>query len=128
MNGNVLDHLWNGWRATYVSGSVGRREDGAGSAAASSPRSSGAGWPTRRRTSSIADATCFVIMNAFPYTSGHVMVLPYREVADLEELTADEAAELWADGDGGGRRVEAGVPSRRRSMSASTSVRRPAAA
>jgi ATP adenylyltransferase len=41
-------------------------------------------------------ATCFVIMNAFPYTSGHVMVLPYREVADLEDLTEEEAAELWA--------------------------------
>ena len=41
-------------------------------------------------------ATCFVIMNAFPYTSGHVMVLPYREVADLEQLDADEFTELWA--------------------------------
>jgi ATP adenylyltransferase len=35
-------------------------------------------------------------MNAFPYTSGHLMVLPYREVADLEELAPDEASELWA--------------------------------
>ena len=35
-------------------------------------------------------------MNAFPYTSGHVMVLPYREIADLENLTPDERAELWA--------------------------------
>lgn len=38
----------------------------------------------------------FAILNAFPYTSGHLLVLPYREVADLEQLDADEAAELWA--------------------------------
>ena len=41
-------------------------------------------------------STCFVIMNAFPYTSGHVMVLPYREVAELEQLDPDEFSELWA--------------------------------
>lgn len=37
----------------------------------------------------------FVILNAFPYTSGHCMVLPYREIGALEELTEQEAAELW---------------------------------
>jgi ATP adenylyltransferase len=39
---------------------------------------------------------CFVILNAFPYSSGHVMVLPYREVAQLEDLSADESLDLWA--------------------------------
>jgi ATP adenylyltransferase len=37
----------------------------------------------------------FVLLNAFPYTSGHVMVLPRRAVAELEELTPDEHTELW---------------------------------
>jgi ATP adenylyltransferase len=36
------------------------------------------------------------VLNAFPYTSGHLMVLPYREVADLDSLTPDEATELWS--------------------------------
>ncbi len=37
----------------------------------------------------------FAILNAFPYTSGHLMVLPYREVGALEALTDAESAELW---------------------------------
>ena len=38
----------------------------------------------------------FAIMNAFPYTSGHLLVVPYREVAELEDLSHDETSELWA--------------------------------
>ena len=86
MNGNVLDHLWNGWRAAYVAGSVAERRRRWADGGACSRRSSTPASPTPRPTSSTAGATCFVIMNAFPYTSGHMMVLPYREVADLEEL------------------------------------------
>jgi len=35
------------------------------------------------------------VLNAYPYTSGHLMVLPNRHVGDLEALEPGEAAELW---------------------------------
>ncbi len=38
--------------------------------------------------------TTFTVMNAFPYTSGHVMVVPLRHIARLTELDAGEAATL----------------------------------
>ena len=38
----------------------------------------------------------YVVLNLYPYNSGHVMVVPYRHVADLTELTDDEARELTA--------------------------------
>ena len=40
--------------------------------------------------------TCFAVLNVFPYTSGHLMVLPRRAVAELSGLTDEEYLELWA--------------------------------
>jgi ATP adenylyltransferase len=37
---------------------------------------------------------CFVMLNAFPYTSGHVMVAPYAHTADLAGLDESTALEL----------------------------------
>jgi ATP adenylyltransferase len=37
---------------------------------------------------------CFVMLNAFPYNSGHLMVYPYRHVASMEDLDGHEALEL----------------------------------
>ncbi|WIM68960.1 HIT domain-containing protein [Corynebacterium breve] len=38
----------------------------------------------------------YALMNLYPYNSGHLMVVPYRKVANLEDLTQDETAELMA--------------------------------
>jgi ATP adenylyltransferase len=37
---------------------------------------------------------CFVCLNAFPYTSGHVMVMPYAHLDRIAKLDADTAHEL----------------------------------
>jgi len=39
---------------------------------------------------------CFVMLNAYPYTNGHLMVAPYRHVSSLEHLDEQESAELSA--------------------------------
>ena len=38
----------------------------------------------------------FVIMNLYPYTSGHLMVAPYRHVGDLSETEPNELAEMMS--------------------------------
>src|SRR5579872_3495726 len=38
--------------------------------------------------------SCFVILNAFPYNPGHLMVVPYRHVGSITELTAAELADI----------------------------------
>jgi ATP adenylyltransferase len=39
---------------------------------------------------------CFVVLNAFPYTSGHVMVVPYGHLDTLAQLPKAAAEELMA--------------------------------
>lgn len=38
----------------------------------------------------------YCVLNLYPYNSGHMMVVPYREVAELENLTPEESGELMA--------------------------------
>ena len=38
--------------------------------------------------------TSFIIMNYYPYNNGHLMVVPFRHIADIAELTDDERLEL----------------------------------
>ena len=40
--------------------------------------------------------TCFVLMNLFPYNSGHMLVCTYRHAASYEDTTLEEAAEMAA--------------------------------
>ena len=38
--------------------------------------------------------TCFALLNTYPYTGGHLMVVPYKQVQDLNGLTDEEMADL----------------------------------
>jgi diadenosine tetraphosphate (Ap4A) HIT family hydrolase len=89
-----LGRLWAGWRAAYVTG----EQDDAAHVEVGPGQD-----PTCVLCRVIAGddavvwrgARCAAILNAYPYTSGHLMVLPTRHVGELEDLDDDEAAELW---------------------------------
>jgi ATP adenylyltransferase len=38
----------------------------------------------------------YAVLNLHPYNPGHLLVLPYRHIADLEQLSDSEAAEIMA--------------------------------
>ena len=43
----------------------------------------------------VRDRTGFALLNRYPYNGGHLMVVPYKEVPDLNGLTDEEGADLW---------------------------------
>ena len=40
------------------------------------------------------ERTCFALLNTYPYTGGHLMVVPYKQVQDLDGLTDEELLDL----------------------------------
>jgi diadenosine tetraphosphate (Ap4A) HIT family hydrolase len=106
-----LDHLWAGWRSEFV-GAAGPAT--AGPAVDAADKALDHGRPAGAAdcvfcgilASGLPDeevhivwrhpgGRVFAILNAYPYTSGHLMVMPVRHVADLEEFETGESAALW---------------------------------
>ena len=86
----TLERLWAGWRSEYVEGAA--TAEGCVFCNILS-----SGEPDERIYIVRRDECCAVVLNAYPYTSGHLMVMPVRHVGELEELDASEAAGLWRD-------------------------------
>jgi len=89
----MVEHLWAGWRIPHMRST---RED------ASIPEGHtlfeailGSGEPDEATFILWRGEHCFAILNAYPYCSGHLMVLPYRGVDALTDLEPDEYRELW---------------------------------
>jgi ATP adenylyltransferase len=40
------------------------------------------------------DRTCYALLNTFPYTGGHLMVVPYKQAQDFNSLTDEEITDL----------------------------------
>jgi len=117
-----LEHLWAGWRAAYV-GSTGTfvagseeqplaASEGAASRATTirtAPTNGAAETeqscvfcaivastaPDEERYVLWSSETMVAILNAYPYSSGHLLVMPRRHARELEDLTREEAAHLW---------------------------------
>lgn len=88
-----LEHLWAGWRSEYVS-AVG--QEGPGDDGCVFCRIFESGLPDDETFVVWRGGRVIALLNAYPYTTGHLMVLPERHVGELEDLSVEEGAELWA--------------------------------
>lgn len=81
-----MERLWTPWRLAYVT-AASKGDPGCVFCAAAAPGGDASLIVHR-------GATCFVILNLYPYNNGHVMVVPQRHVGRLADLTAAELDEV----------------------------------
>jgi len=82
-----MDRLWSPWRYHYVS-TVSPGDECIFCAKAREDRDEENLILMRGRLN-------YALLNLFPYTTGHLMITPYRHVAQLEDLTDEESFELF---------------------------------
>src|SRR5580700_6580177 len=84
----LMDYLWTPWRYAYVS---------------STEKTGGGGFCDAPKEKDDAKTLilhrgeyCFVILHAYPYTPGHVMIVPYAHLDELRKLPTEAANEMMA--------------------------------
>ena len=114
-----LDRLWAGWRTSYMDevtadGDGGLSTEG-GSVFTRILRAIDAGDLTDEAAYIVHRGDeAFAILNAYPYGTGHLLVMPYREVGELTALTPAESADVWRLHQRGGRGHHGRLPTRGR--------------
>jgi ATP adenylyltransferase len=81
-----MNHLWSPWRMSYIENH--EKENGCVFCNAQSQADSAENLIAYR------GKLAYVILNRYPYTSGHVMVIPFAHVPNLEELDSETRAEM----------------------------------
>jgi ATP adenylyltransferase len=116
-----MDHLWTPWRYAYVTQPKDQNPDARETrvgvptqlaawpgdhhcvfcnliAAADYAIEHGMAVEEADRAANIVlrGATCYICLNAYPYSSGHVMIVPYVHEGSLAVLAAETAQEMMA--------------------------------
>lgn len=89
---DTLERLWTPYRMAYIRG----ENKPADASAAQCPFCRIPTLPDDEGLVVARGELAFVVLNLYPYAPGHVMVCPYRHIAEYTETTAAEAAEIAA--------------------------------
>jgi ATP adenylyltransferase len=89
---NRLDRLWAGWRREYIEGiTSGREPDCVFCAILQSGLADEETYVVWRHPT----GRVMAILNVYPYTSGHLMVMPTAHLRDIEDLDPATAGSMW---------------------------------
>jgi ATP adenylyltransferase len=85
-----LDRLWTPHRIAYIRG----ENKPADSSAGECPFCRIQAWPDEKGLVVRRGELAFAVLNLYPYSPGHLMLCPYRHIADYTDTTVEEAAEI----------------------------------
>lgn len=88
---DTLQRLWTPHRMAYIKGE-GKPEHG--DSAGQCPFCRIIGMEDAEGLVIARGATVYAVLNLYPYNPGHLMVVPFRHIADYPDLTIQETAEL----------------------------------
>ncbi len=91
-----LQRLWTPYRMSYIVGTVAPQDETAGSAGSKQPFTDIPNLADDVGLVVARGELVYAVLNLYPYNPGHLMVVPYRRVAGLEDLTEAESVELMA--------------------------------
>ena len=83
-----MDHIWTPWRFHYVASTLESGECVLCRILAEGPAKDRENLILARKQKT------FIVLNRFPYTSGHMMIVPYRHVATLSDADPAELQEI----------------------------------
>src|SRR6201987_453777 len=87
-----LQRLWTPYRMTYLAEAPMKRDN----AGTEQPFTDIPQLPDEEGLLCARGELVYAVLNLYPYNPGHLMVVPYRRVSELEDLTDAESAELMA--------------------------------
>ncbi|OBF80217.1 diadenosine tetraphosphate hydrolase [Mycobacterium sp. 852002-51163_SCH5372311] len=87
-----LQRLWTPYRMNYLAEAPMKRDD----AERAQPFSDIPRMSDEEGLVVARGELVYAVLNLYPYNPGHLMVVPYRRVSELEDLTEPESAELMA--------------------------------
>jgi diadenosine tetraphosphate (Ap4A) HIT family hydrolase len=90
-----LDRLWAGWRTEYIESVTGPPDGEPEGCVFCSILASGLPDSETHILWRHPGGKAFAILNAFPYCSGHLMVMPTRHEGALEDLSGAESGAVW---------------------------------
>ncbi|OBH06886.1 HIT domain-containing protein [Mycobacterium sp. E1747] len=90
-----LQRLWTPYRMTYLAEAPMKRDPNS-SGKTEQPFTDIPQLPDEEGLVVARGELVYAVLNLYPYNPGHLMVVPYRRVSELEDLTDEESAELMA--------------------------------
>lgn len=87
-----LQRLWTPYRMTYLAEAPLNRDNGT----STTPFTDIPQLPDEDGLVVARGELTYAVLNLYPYNPGHLMLVPYRRVSELEDLTDAESAELMA--------------------------------